>query len=518
MVFNSMPRQDLLIAIDNLASERQIDKQIVYESLEMAIKKIAKTKYGEEFEIEVNIDRKNGTIHIARVFDVIDDSVVGTEDYNEFTMLTVKKAHKYKKDAVVGDKIYDILPEPEFSRMAFQQARQIMTQRVRDAERGRQFEEFKDSIGDIVYGVVRRIEFGNVYVDLNGKAEGYISRNEMIPREKLQVGDKIRSLVLDVTRALTGPQIFLTRTHPMFMEKLFMQEVPEIYEGVIKIKSVARVPGSHAKIAVTTDDASIDPVGMTVGMKGTRIQPIINECQGEKIDVVAYNDDPAVYIVNAISPAKVAKIIIDEDTHTAEIVVAEDQQSLAIGRRGQNVRLASQLTSWNIDILSEAEEQEKRAKETAEKTALFMKGLDVDEMIAHLLIAEGFRSVEEVAYVPVSELETIEGFDAGIASELQGRAKDFLDAEEKEFKDKAKALKLSDDLINFKLLKRPYILKLGHAGVRSLEDFADLSSDELVEILGEEEMTLAVAGRLIMKARKECYNLDEDVVTEEVAE
>ncbi len=520
MVFVAMPRQDLLVAVDALAAEKNIERDVVFESLEAAIKKIAKTKYGEGLDIDVKIDRKNGAIHIKRLFQVIDPKMVGVVieadefgkggfEYNEQTMLTPEQAKKYVANAQIGDVVEDPLPEPEFGRMAFQQAKQIMSSRVRDAERGHQFEEFKDSIGDIVHGTVKRIEFGNVFVDIQGKAEGYVRRNELIPRERMQPGDRVRALVLDVTRTNSGPQIFLTRTHPLFMEKLFMQEVPEIYEGIIKIKSVARAPGSHAKVAVWTDDPSVDPVGMTVGMKGTRIQPVINECQGEKIDVVLFSEDPAVYVVNAIAPAKVAKIILDEDTHTAQVVVNEDQQSLAIGRRGQNVRLAAQLTGWNIDILSEAEEQERRQRETKEKSALFMKGLDVDEMIAQLLIAEGFRSVEEVAFVPLHELETIDGFDADIAAELQQRAKDFLAREEKEFSDAAGALKMADDLLNFKLLKRPTLLKLGHAGIRTLCDFADLATDELVEILGEDEITEVMAGRLIMKARKECYGTEE---------
>ena len=407
MSFVSMPRQDLLLSIDSLAQEKQIDREVVFESLEAAIAKIAKHKYGEEFDISASIDRKNGAIYVKRSFTVIDD-INSVEDYNPNTMLTVEQAKKYAKKPVVGDVVEDALPEPEFGRMAFQTAKQMMTTRVRDAEKGRQFEEFKDTIGDIVSAVVKRVEFGSVFVDINGKAEGYIKGTELIPGERLAVGDRVRALIMDVSRSNTGPQIFLTRTHPMFMEKLFTQEVPEIYEGIIKIKSVARAPGSHAKIAVETSDPSIDAVGMTVGIKGTRIQPVINECHGEKIDVILYSEDPAVFIVNAIQPAKVAKIIVDEDTHSAAVVVTEDQLSLAIGRRGQNVRLASQLTGWTIDVMSEAEEQERRAKEFQEKTDLFIKGLDVDEMIARLLITEGFRTIEEIAFVDSKELEEIE--------------------------------------------------------------------------------------------------------------
>ena len=510
MSFVSMPRQDLLLAIDSLAQEKQIDREIVIESLESAIAKIAKHKYGEEFNIIANIDRKNGAIYVKRLFDVIESADAAGEDYNPNTMLTVAQAKKYAKAPSVGDVVEDALPEPEFGRMAFQTAKQMMTTRVRDAEKGRQFEEFKDTIGDIVSGVVKRIEFGNIFVDINGKAEGYIKGTELIPGEKLAVGDRVRALIMDVTRSNTGPQIFLTRTHPMFMEKLFVQEVPEIYEGIIKIKSVARAPGSHAKIAVETQDPSIDAVGMTVGIKGTRIQPVINECHGEKIDVILYSEDPAVFIVNAMQPAKVAKIIVDEDTRTAAVVVNEDQQSLAIGRRGQNVRLASQLTGWNIDVMNETEEQEKRAKEFKEKTELFIGGLDVDEMIAQLLITEGFRTIEEIAFVDIAELEEIEGFNPELAAELQKRAKDYLERIEKNYFEEGHKLSMSDDLLNFTFIKRPIIMQLGAAGIKSLEDLADLSTDELIEILGEDTMSNRLAGRVIMKAREIAYNINQD--------
>ncbi len=507
MSFVSMPRQDLLLAIDSLAAEKQIDRETVIESLEVAIAKIAKHKYGEEFNIVANIDRKNGAIHVKRLFDVIESPDAVGEEYNPSTMLTVAQAKKYAKNPSVGDVVEDQLPEPEFGRMAFQTARQIMTARVRDAEKGRQYEEFKDNIGDIVNGVVRRIEFGNVYVDINGKAEGYIKGSELIPGERLAVGDRVRALIMDVARSNTGPQIFLTRTHPMFMEKLFVQEVPEIYEGIIKIKSVSRAPGSHAKIAVETADPSIDAVGMTVGIKGTRIQPVINECHGEKIDVILYSDDPAVFIVNAMQPAKVAKIIVDEDTRRAVVVVTEDQQSLAIGRRGQNVRLASQLTGWTIDVMNEAEEQERRAKEFKEKTELFIAGLDVDEMIAHLLVTEGFRSIEEIAFVELSELETIEGFNTELAVELQNRAKAYLEKIEQDYLENGHKLGMTDDLLKFDFIKRPIIMKLGAAGIKSLNDLADLASDELVEILGEDTMSARLAGRVIMKARELAYGI-----------
>lgn len=510
MSFDSMPRQDLLLAIESLAQEKQIERDIVFESLEAAITKIAKQKYGEEWNIVANIDRKNGAIRVRRQFLIIDSADMESEEYDGAQMLTPYQAKKYSKNPQIGDVVEDILPEPEFGRQAFQTARQIMIARVRDAEKGKQYEEFKDNIGDIVNGVVKRVEFGNAFIDMNGKAEGYIKGTELIPGEKLQPGDRVRALIMDVERSNSGPQIYLTRTHPMFMEKLFHQEVPEIYEGIIKIKSVARAPGSHAKISVQSEDPSIDAVGMTVGIKGTRIQPVINECHGEKIDVILYSEDPAAYIVNAIAPAKVAKIIVDEDTNSAAVVVNEDQQSLAIGRRGQNVRLASQLTGWNIDIMNETEEKERRAREYREKTELFTKGLDVDETIAQLLITEGFRTVEEIAYIDKSEFLGIQGFDADLAGELQDRAKLYLDKLEKDYLEGGHAIGMEDDLLTFDFIKRPIIMKLGQAGIKSLEDLADLATDELIEILGEDIMSERLAARVIMKAREISYDIKQD--------
>lgn len=506
-----MPRQDLLLAIDSLAQEKMIDKETVIDSLEIAIAKIAKHKYGEEFNIVAEIDRKNGAIHIKRLFTVIESPEAMGDEYDANVMLTVEEAKKYATNPQVGDVVEDSLPEPEFGRMAFQTARQIMTTRVRDAEKGRQYEEFKDNIGDIINCTVKRNEYGNIIVDINnGKAEGYIKSTELIPGEKLATGDRVRALIMDVVRSNTGHQIYLTRTHPLFMEKLFTQEVPEIYEGLIKIQSVARDPGSHAKIAVETQDPSIDAVGMTVGIKGTRIQPVINECHGEKIDVILYSEDPAVYIINAMQPAKIAKIIVDEDTHSADVVVTEDQKSLAIGRRGQNSRLASNLTGWKIEVISEAEEQEKRAKEFKEKTSLFTTALDVDETIAQLLITEGFRTVEEVAYVNISELESIEGFDTELATELQNRAKAYLEKVEQDYFDNGHKMGMTDDLLKFDFIKRPIIMKLGEADIKTLSDLADLASDELVEILGEDTMSNSLAQRVIMKARELAYGIVQD--------
>ncbi|MBE6457211.1 MAG: transcription termination factor NusA [Alphaproteobacteria bacterium] len=532
MSFVSMPRQDLLLEIESLARKKLIDREIVFEGLEAAIAKIAKHKYGEEFNIAAKIDRKDGTIHVKRLFTVIESPESAGDEYDPHTMLTVAQAKKYSSNPSVGDVVEDALPEPEFGRMAFQMAKQIIATRVRDASKEREYEEYKDKIGEILNAKVIRSEFGNnvvvgigEYRDSENKpayrAEGYLKSSEIIPGEILKPSSQddghgskgvndTRVLVLDVVRSNTGPQIFVTRTHPLFMEKLFVQSVPEIYEGLIKIKSVARDPGSHAKIAVEATDPSLDAVGMTVGMKGSRIQEVINECHGEKIDVIPYSEDPAAYIVNAMQPAKVAKIIVDEDTHKAVVVVSEEEQSKAIGRRGQNVRLASQLTGWHIDVVNEAQEQENRAKEFKEKTELFIGALDVDEMIAQLLITEGFRSVEEIAFVELSELESIEGFNTELATELQTRAKAYLNKIETDYLDAGHAIGMTDDLLTFDFIKRPTIMKLGQAGIKTLTDLADLSTDELVEILGEDTMSYRLAGRVIMKARELAYNIAQD--------
>ena len=531
MSFVSMPRQDLLLEIESLSKRKLIDREIVFEGLEAAIAKIAKHKYGEEFNIVASINRHDGSIHVKRLFTVIESPDAAGDEYDAATMLTVSQAKKYSANPVVGDVVEDSLPEPEFGRMAFQMAKQIISTRVRDASKEREYEENKDKIGEILTVRAIRSEYGNVvvginqYTDVEGKlayrAEGVLKNSEVIPGEVLKspVGKDdakedpkgvFRALVLDVVRSNTGPQIFMTRTHPLFMEKLFIQEVPEIYEGLIKIRSVARDPGSHAKIAVEATDPSIDAVGMTVGMKGARIHNVINECHGEKIDVIPYSEDPAAYIVNAMHPAKVAKIIVDEDARRAVVVVTEDQQSLAIGRRGQNVRLASQLTGWHIEVKNEVEEQEARAKEFKEKTELFIGALDVDEMIAQLLITEGFRSIEEIAFIELSELESIQGFNTELATELQTRAKAYLNKIETDYLDAGHAIGMTDDLLTFDFIKRPTIMKLGQAGIKTLSDLADLSTDELIDILGEDNMSNRLAGRIIMKARELAYDIKQD--------
>src|SRR5574338_1142690 len=400
-------KAELLAIADAVAREKLIDKGIVIEAMEDAIQKSARNRYGAENDIRAKLDPMTGDLRLWRVVEVVEE----VEDY--FKQVDLKQAQKLEKGAKLGDFIVDPLPPVELGRIDAQSAKQVIFQKVRDAERERQFEEFKDRVGEIITGVVKRVEFGHVVVDL-GRAEGVIRRDQQIPREVLRVGDRTRSLILSVRREARGPQIILSRAHPDFMKKLFAQEVPEIYDGIIEIKAAARDPGSRAKIGVISHDSSIDPVGACVGMKGSRVQAVVQELQGEKIDIIPWSPDPATFIVNALAPAEVAKVVLDEDTHRVEVVVPDDQLSLAIGRRGQNVRLASQLTVSQIDILTEADASEKRQREFVERSALFQNELDVDETLSQLLVAEGFTSLEEVAYVPVEEIAQIEGLDEDI--------------------------------------------------------------------------------------------------------
>ncbi|MCL2385853.1 MAG: transcription termination factor NusA, partial [Alphaproteobacteria bacterium] len=405
----SANRLELLQIADAVAREKSIDRQIVLTSMEDAISKAARSRYGQETEVRTEINPKTGEIRFSRLLLVVD------QIENDATQISVAEARKKNPAAQVGDWIAETLPPFDFGRIAAQSAKQVIVQKVREAERDRQYQEYKDRIGDIVNGVVKRVEYGNVIIDL-GRGEATIRRDELIPREVFRPGDRARAYVYDVRREQRGPQIFLSRTHPQFMAKLFRQEVPEIYDGVIEVKEVARDPGSRAKIAVVSRDASIDPVGACVGMRGSRVQAVVTELQGEKVDIIPWSPDPATFIVNALQPAEVVKVVLDEDSSRIEVVVPDDQLSLAIGRRGQNVRLASQLTHWDIDILTEAEESERRQKEFAERTNIFMKALNVDEVVGQLLASEGFRSVEELAFVEPVEIAAIEGFDETTAS------------------------------------------------------------------------------------------------------
>ena len=432
----SANRLELLQIVDAVAREKSIDRSIVLASMEDAMQKAARSRYGQETEVRAEINPKTGEIRFSRLLLVVD------EVENDATQMTLAEAQKKNPSAQIGDWIAESLPPFDYGRIPAQASKQVLVQKIREAERDKQYDVYKDRIGDIINGAVKRVEYGNVVVDLGGSGAGeaVVRRDELIPREMFRPGDRIRAYVYDVRREARGPQIFLSRTHPQFTSKLFAQEVPEIYDGIVEVKSVARDPGSRAKIAVMSNDSSIDPVGACVGMRGSRVQAVVNELQGEKIDIIPWSPDAATFIVNALQPAEVMKVVLDEDSTRIEVVVPDDQLSLAIGRRGQNVRLASQLTGWDIDILTEAEESERRQKEFAERTQNFMDALDVDETVAQLLASEGFRTVEEIAYVDPRELASIEGFDADTAAEIQARAQGHLARIEAEFDEQRKAL------------------------------------------------------------------------------
>ena len=469
----SANRLELLQIADAVAREKSIDRKIVIEAMEDAIQKAAKSRYGAENDIRCEIDPKSGDTKLTRVLEVVE------QVENDSTQINLADAKRRKAEAKLGDLIAETLPPLDFGRVAAQNAKQVIVQKVREAERERHFNEYKDRVGEIVNGTVKRVEYGNVIVDL-GRAEGIVRRDEMIPRENVRLGDRLRAYIYDVRREPRGPQIFLSRARPEFMSLLFRQEVPEIYDGIVQIKSVARDPGSRAKIAVISKDSSIDPVGACVGMRGARVQAVVGELQGEKVDIIQWNQDAATFIVNALAPAEVTKVVLDEDSNRIEVVVPESQLSLAIGRRGQNVRLASQLTGWDIDILTEQEESERRQKEFTERSQLFMEALDVDEVIAQLLATEGFASAEEVAFVDPSEIAHIEGFDEDTATEIQTRAREYLARIEAERDARRVELGVSDDLAKIEGVTTAMMVALGEAGIKTLEDFADCATDDLV--------------------------------------
>jgi N utilization substance protein A len=485
---------ELLQVADQVAREKNIDREEVVEAMEQAIQKAGRSKYGHEHDIRATIDRRTGEISLKRLREVADPVE------NEITQVSVEDAQFEKPDAKVGDFLVEDLPPIDFGRIPAQMAKQVIVQRVRDAERQRQYREYKDRVGEIANGIVKRVEYGNVTVEL-GRAEAILRRDETLPREHFKNGDRVRAYIYDVREEPRGPQIFLSRTHPQFMAKLFMQEVPEIYDGIITIKAVARDPGSRAKIGVVSKDSSIDPVGACVGMRGSRVQAVVGELQGEKIDIIPWSSDPATFVVNALAPAEVTKVVLDDMSHRIEVVVPDDQLSQAIGRRGQNVRLASMLTGWDIDILTEAEESERRIEETKTRSALFIQALDVDDVIAHLLVAEGFTSVEEIAYTEIEELAQIEGFDEDVAVELRDRALSYLEQRDAALHEQRVALGVTDEVAAVDGLNPSMLVALGEKGVKTLDDLGDLATDELVEIVGADAMSPADAERIIMAAR-----------------
>jgi len=474
MAITSANQLELLQTAEAVAREKMIDPGLVVEAMEESLARAAKSRYGAEMDIRVSIDRKTGKATFTRVRTVVEDEEL--ENYQaEFT---VEQAKQYLDDPKVGDQFIEEVPPVDMGRIAAQSAKQVILQKVREAERDRQFEEFQDRAGTIINGVVKREEYGNVIVDV-GRGEAMLRRNEKIGRESYRPNDRIRCYIKDVRREARGPQIFLSRTAPEFMAELFKMEVPEIYDGIIEIKAVARDPGSRAKIAVISYDNSIDPVGACVGMRGSRVQAVVNELQGEKIDIIPWNEDQPTFLVNALQPAEVSKVVLDEEAERIEVVVPEEQLSLAIGRRGQNVRLASQLTNLDIDIMTEAEDSERRQKEFEERTNLFMEALDLDEFFAQLLVSEGFTNLEEVAYVELDELLVIDGVDEDTANELQARARDVLEAKAKEALSKARELGAEDSLIDFEGLTPQMVQALAEDGVKTLEDFATCADWEL---------------------------------------
>ncbi len=497
---------ELLQVADNVAREKNIDREIVIEAMEEAIQKAGRSKYGHDHDIRAAINRSSGDIELKRYREVVDN---GAEIENEVAQLTLDQCKRIKPDAVVGDFIIDELPPLDFGRIAAQTAKQVIMQKVREAERTRQYAEFKDRVGEIINGVVKRVEYGNATIDIQGRTEALLRRDENLPREHLKNGDRVRAIIYEVREEARGPQIFLSRTHPEFMAKLFAQEVPEIYDGVIEVKNVARDPGSRAKIAVASRDTTIDPVGACVGMRGSRVQAVVNELGGEKIDIIPWSEDIATFISNALQPAAVDKVILEEEKKHMDVVVPDDQLSLAIGRRGQNVRLASILSGWDIDIMTEAEESQRRQEEFTVRSELFMEAMDVDDVIAHLLVAEGFSLVEEIVETPIEELAQIEGFEEEIATELQNRAIAYLDAKQKELEEKRSALGVADDLMSLDGILPAQIIKLGENGVKTRDDLADLAADELIEIMGEGQMTMKAANELIMEARAHWFEQED---------
>lgn len=510
MAITSANQLELLQTAEAVAREKMIDPNLVVEAMEESLARAAKSRYGAEMDIRVSIDRKTGVANFTRVRTVVSDDEL--ENYQ--AELTVAQAKQFMADPKIGDTVVDIVPPVELGRIAAQSAKQVILQKVREAERDRQYEEFKDRAGTIINGLVKREEYGNVIVDI-GRGEAVLRRNEKIGRESYRPNDRIRVFIKDVRREPRGPQIFLSRTDPRFMAELFKMEVPEIYDGIIEIKAVARDPGSRAKIAVVSYDSSIDPVGACVGMRGSRVQAVVNELQGEKIDIIPWNEDQPTFLVNALQPAEVSKVVLDEEAERIEVVVPDDQLSLAIGRRGQNVRLASQLTGLDIDIVTESQESERRQAEFATRTQLFMTALDLDEFFAQLLVSEGFTSLEEVAYVDLDELLVIDGVDEGTGAELQARARDYIESANKAALEKARGLGVEESLVEFEGLTPQMVLALAEDGIKTLEDFATCADWELAGgwttvngqrtkdqgLLESFDVSLEEAQRMVMTAR-----------------
>ncbi len=500
MELKSIPRLELIQVAEAVSREKSIDKEEVVLAMEEAIQKAARTKYGMDRDIRANIDRKNGAIVIAQFTEVVE--VID----NDTTQMNLEEAERRNLNLNIGDFYKEILPQIDFGRIAAQTAKQVISQKVREAERQRQFKEYKDRIGEVVIGTIKRVENHSVTVDL-GRAEAIVKKDQMIPREQLRPGDRLRCYIIDVREEVRGPQIFLSRSCNEFLAALFTQEVPEIYDGIIVIKGVAREPGSRAKISVFSNDHSIDPVGACVGMRGSRVQAVVGELQGEKIEIIPWSEDAVSFVINALAPAVPSKVVMDQDAGGMEVVVPDDHLSLAIGRRGQNVRLASQLTSWYVDILTEAEESDRRQVEFAERTKIFIEALDIDDVIAHLMVGEGFASIDDIADASLSELEAIEGFDIDIATELSERNKNYVKVELERVESALKKLKVKDDLYDFNKLNKSSILILAENKIKTLNDLAELDSEELFNILGKDVfVNEEEAGSVIMSAREHWFS------------
>ncbi len=524
MAITSANRLELLQIADAVAREKMIDPDLVIQAMEESMAKAAKSRYGAELDIRAHIDRKSGELTMTRVREVVE------EVENLSTEMTVEEAKAHIENPEVGSLIIDLLPPMDFGRIAAQSAKQVILQKVREAERERQYAEFKDREGEIINGLVKRVEYGNVIVDV-GRGEAVLRRDQLINREMFRNGDRVRAYIKEVRSEMRGPQIFLSRTAPEFMAELFKMEVPEIYDGIIEIKAVARDPGSRAKIGVISYDSSIDPVGACVGMRGSRVQAVVNELGGEKIDIIPWNEDAPTFLVNALQPAEVSKVVLDEDAERIEVVVPEEQLSLAIGRRGQNVRLASQLTGLDIDIMTEAEESQRRQAEFETRSKLFMDTMNVDEIVAQLLVSEGFATLEEVAYVEVDELLVIDGFDQATADELQARARESLEEINAKALEEAKALGLEQSLIDFGGLTPQMLVALAKDGVKTIEDFATCADWELAGgyttvdgervkdegLLESFDMGIAEAQELIMTARLQLGWVTQEQLAEDAA-
>ena len=492
---------ELVQTAENIAEEKGIEKELVFQAIEKAISKAGKVKYGNDYDIRGSIDRKTGKISLARYLEVkkdIEDNLIE---------ISLKDAKKKRKDIKIGEFIIEQLPDIDIGRISAQMAKQVLVQNIKEAESVKNYELYKDKIGETISGIVKRMEFGNIVIDLSN-AEAVIKKDEIIPRENLRRGDRVKAYLYNVNQDTKGPQIFLSRTHPQFLANLFKQEVPEINDGVIEIKSVARDPGSRAKIAVHSTDSTIDPVGACVGMRGSRVQAVVTELQGEKIDIVTWSEDKATYIVNSLAPAQISKVIFEEETEKIKVIIPEDQLSLAIGRKGQNVRLASILTNCEIDIIDEKDEKNKRNEEIKKISEIFMKELDVDEVIAHLLATEGFLSIEEIAEAVDTDFKVIEGFDENIIKNLKERALQTMDKRNKELEKKKIELNISKDLENIKKFNLSDLIKLAENNIKNLDDLGDLSSIELIEMFDTKKLKKKDADEIIMKARENWFKDD----------